>query len=175
MARVVLATAKIDDGDKSKRIFCRAKSNIGKDEGGFQYDLHQKEVAKGIFTSYVGFGDAIEGSARELLAEPDNRFGGAEGGSAVDDAKAFLIELLAGGEMASKAIENEAKEAGIASSAIRRARTQLNIKVSKSKLDGRWYWRLFNNEIVEDAQHAHINNVNTLSNMPNITNDVMEF
>ena len=175
LARVVLATAKIDDGDKSKRIFCRAKSNIGKDEGGFQYDLHQKEVAKGIFTSYVGFGDAIEGSARELLAEPDNRFGGDEGGSAVDDAKAFLIELLAGGEMASKAIENEAKEAGIASSAIRRARTQLNIKVSKSKLDGRWYWRLFNNEIVEGAQHAHINNVNTLSNMLNITNDVMEF
>ena len=175
LARVVLATAKIDDGDKSKRIFCRAKSNIGKDNGGFEYDLHQKEVCQGIFTSYASFGDAIEGSARDLLAEPDNRFSGAEGGSAVDEAKAFLIELLSDGEMASKAIENEYKEAGIAESAIRRARTQLNIKVSKSKIDSRWYWRLFNAEIVEGAQHAHINNVNTLSNMPNITNDVMEF
>ena len=178
LARVVLATGKIDDGDKSKRIFCRAKSNIGIDEGGFEYDLHQKEVSKGIFTSYVSFSDAIEGSARELLAEPDNRFGGSDGGSAVDDAKAFLIELLADGEMASKSIENEAKEAGISKASLRRAKDLLKIKVSKSKLDGRWYWRLFNTDenagITEGAQHAHINNVNTLSNMPNIINDVME-
>jgi len=174
LARVVLATAKTDD-EKSKRIFCRAKSNVGLDNGGFEYDINQKEVLQGIFTSYVSFGDAVEGSARELLAEPDNRFGGGEGGSAVDDAKAFLIELLSGGEMASKSIENEAKEADISKSSLRRAKNSLNIKVSKSKLDGRWYWRLFNTETIEGAQHAHINNVNTLSNMPNINTDVMEF
>jgi len=175
LARVVLATGKIDDGDKCKRIFCRTKNNMGKDDGGFEYNVKQKELSEGIVTSYVSFGDAVEGSARELLAEPDNRFGGGEGGSAVDDAKAFLIELLSGGEMASKSIENEAKEADISKSSLRRAKNSLNIKVSKSKLDGRWYWRLFNAEIIEGAQHAHINNVNTLSNMPNINNDVMEF
>jgi putative DNA primase/helicase len=55
LARVVLATGKINEGGKVKRIFCRAKSNIGLDSGGFEYDLHQKELDdhKGVFSSYA--------------------------------------------------------------------------------------------------------------------------
>lgn len=54
LARIVLATAKITDGATTKRIFCRAKSNIGLDHGGFEYDLNQKEIDghKGVFGSY---------------------------------------------------------------------------------------------------------------------------
>src|SRR5687768_11292290 len=53
MARIVWATAKISDGGTSKRIFCRAKSNIGPDHGGFEYDLNQKEIEgyPGLFAS----------------------------------------------------------------------------------------------------------------------------
>jgi hypothetical protein len=55
LARIVLATAKISDNETTKRIFCRAKSNIGLDHGGFEYDLHQKELEdyRGIFPSYL--------------------------------------------------------------------------------------------------------------------------
>ena len=179
LARVVLATAKIEDGDKPKRIFCRAKSNIGKDDGGFEYELNQMEVSEGIFSSYVSFGDAIEGSARELMAEPDNRLNGDGSGSALDEAKAFLKELLANGEMATKSIDDEAKEAGLSKASLKRARALLNIKVTKSKLDGRWYWRLFNDgeqaQIIKEAQQAHINNVSPLSSFKSISNNVMEF
>jgi len=179
LARIVLATAKIIDGDNTRRIVCRAKSNIGIDTGGFEYDLQQKEVKAGIFSSYALWGDAVEGNAIELLAEPDNRETGSDNQSALDDAKSFLQLLLADGELPTKSIEVDAKHAGISWATVRRAKDLLNIKVSKSKLDGRWYWRIFNNDehaqIIKDAQLVHINNVSTLSKLESISNNVMEF
>lgn len=44
LARIVLATAKITEGETTRRIFCRAKSNIGPDHDGFEYDVYQKEL-----------------------------------------------------------------------------------------------------------------------------------
>jgi 5S rRNA maturation endonuclease (ribonuclease M5) len=180
LARIVLATAKIDDGDKTKRIVCRAKSNIGIDSGGFEYDLQEKEVQAGIFSSYALWGDAIEGSARELLAEPDNREQGENGKSALDDAKDFLRELLADGELPQKQIQTDAKGASHSWATVRRAKTELNIISSKSKLDNCWYWKLPINMLTRDehAQGVHINNVSMLSILPEIEqviDDVMEF
>ena len=164
LARVVLATAKIQEGDSVKRIVCRAKSNIGSDTGGFEYDIKQTEVKQGIVSSYAVWGAAVEGSARDLLAEPDNRETG-ESGSALEDAKDFLRELLAHSELPQKQIESDAKGASHSWATVRRAKTELYIISSKSKLDGRWYWRLPSNMLknLEHAQHAHINNMSTLS------------
>lgn len=180
LARIVLATAKIIDGDKTKRIVCRAKSNIGIDDGGYEYDLQQKEVKAGIFSSYALWGDAIEGSARELLAEPDNRETGENGNSAFDDAKDFLRELLAEGELAQKQIEADARGASHSWRTVQRAKKELNIRSSKSKLDNRWYWRLDNNTANnhQERQDSHINNVAALAHLPKferVVDDVMEF
>lgn len=122
LARIVLATAKIIDGENTKRIVCRAKSNIGIDDGGYEYDLQQKEVKAGIFSSYALWGEAIEGSARELLAEPDNREQGENGNNALDDTKDFLRELLADGELAQKQIEANAKGASHSWRTVERAK-----------------------------------------------------
>lgn len=170
LARIVLATAKIVDGDSTKRIVCRAKSNIGIDSGGFEYDLQQKDVGNGIFSSYALWGDSVDGSARELLAEPDNRETGENGNSALDEAKDFLQELLADGDMAQKDIEVEAKGAGLAMRTIQRAKKELNIHSSKSLLDKRWYWKLHINIAKDDqhCQHRHINYVATLAALPEI-------
>ena len=73
LARVVLVAAKnqneTEDG-RGTRIFCRAKSNIGRDDGGFEYDLQQGELPEDpdIIASAVRWGEALEGTARELLA-----------------------------------------------------------------------------------------------------------
>lgn len=168
LARIVLATAKIADGDNTKRIVCRAKSNIGLDTGGFEYDLHEKEVLPGIFSSYSLFGNAVEGSARELLAEPDNREQGDSFNSALDNAKEFLLELLADGELQQKQIEVDAKGAGHSWRTVERAKKELNIRSSKSKLDGRWYWKLESNTANEyqHRQERHINNVAALADFP---------
>lgn len=171
LARIVLATAKIDDGEKTKRIVCRAKSNIGVDSGGFEYDLQEKEVQAGIFSSYALWGDAIEGSARELLAEPDNREQGENGGTALEDAKDFLLELLADGELPQKQIQADAKGASHSWRTVQRAKKELNISSSKSKLDKCWYWKLNSNSAKDDEerQDSHINNVAALADLTNFT------
>lgn len=169
LARIVLATAKITDGEKTRRIFCRAKSNIGVDNGGFEYELQQKEVKAGILSSAVRWGVVVEGSARELLSEPDNREASENGNSALEDAKEFLCTLLAenNNEMAQKDIDIESKGAGHSTATIRRAKIALNIKSSKSKLDGRWYWKLPESLLKnnEDAQDDQINSMSMLNTL----------
>ena len=169
LARIVLAAAKITDGNTVKHIFCRAKSNIGVDHGGFEYELHQKELEdhKGIIPSYTLWGKAVEGSARELLAEPDNREAGEHNSTALDDAKDFLTELLRDGELPQKQIETDAKGAGHSWRTVRRAKDELGIKSVKSKLDKCWHWKLASNlsKDDEDVQHAHINYVDTLDTL----------
>ena len=121
----------------------------------------------GIFPSYALWGKAVEGSARELLAEPDNREAGEHNSTALDDAKDFLTELLRDGELPQKQIECDAKGAGQSWRTIRRAKDELGIKSVKSKLDKCWYWKLASNlsNDDEDVQHVHINYVDTLDTL----------
>lgn len=90
LARVVMVAAKhqeeSEDG-RTERLFCRAKSNIGPDGGGFKYDLHQAELKThpGIHASSVQWGDPVEGSARELLAEADATSDDGGGGIMLDN------------------------------------------------------------------------------------------
>ena len=168
LARIVFATAKITDSESTKHIFCRTKSNIGLDDGGFEYDLQQKEVKQGIFTSYATWGAAVEGTASELLAEPDHREKGENGCSAIEAAKQFLCEVLANGEMAQKEIEADAKAEGHSMRTVNRAKKELNISSRKSILDKRWYWKLHTNNAKYDqgCQEGHINNVAMLAMLP---------
>lgn len=142
LARIVIVTAKITEGDTSKRIICRAKSNIGLDGDGFIYELEEKEVQAGIKSSYVLWGEVLQGSARQLLAEPEQNASGDNSKSALEDAKKFLLEILADGELAQKEIEDGTKGAGYSYATVKRAKSALNIIASKSKMDKRWYWKL---------------------------------
>lgn len=142
LARIVIATAKITNGDNSKRIVCRAKSNIGLDGGGFEYTVKEKEVSKAIQSSYVLWGDSLQGSARELLAEADPNGTADNSKSALGDAKDFLTAILAEGELSQQSVQDEAKGAGHSWATVRRAKTELHIISSKSILDKRWYWKL---------------------------------
>jgi putative DNA primase/helicase len=172
LARIVLATAKIVDGENTKRIVCRAKSNIGIDTGGFEYDMQQKDVGDGIFSSYALWGDSVDGSARELLAEPDNRESGSNNQSALEDAKEFLRLLLADGELSQKQIKEDAHGASQSWRTVERAKKELNVRSSKSLLDKCWYWKLSCNSANEDQvrQHRHINNVADLAELHEIKN-----
>lgn len=158
LARIVLATAKIADGEKTTRIFCRAKSNIGLDHGGFEYDLHEKELASdapGLFSTYAVWGNAIEGSAKELLSSgEDDGDGGVLG-----DAKAFLEDLLKDGPLPSKQIEIDAAGAGYSQATIRRAKSLLGIKADKSGMKGGWVWQLPQRRCSEKPEDAQQNSV----------------
>ncbi len=94
VARVVWVAARVkgEDGE-DRRILARSKSNIGPDDGGFEYHLEQVEALPGIEASRVAWGKAVEGTARELLTDPTDDPDEAPR----DDAADFLRQVLTGG------------------------------------------------------------------------------
>jgi putative DNA primase/helicase len=138
LARVVLVAAKHqeegDDG-RSVRLFCRAKSNIGPDDGGFEYELHQAELEThpGIFASSVLWGEAVAGAARELLAIADATSDQIEGDSVASVAK-WLQELLTeeGGRIDRRDVMKAAHAMGHKERTVHRAREKLGITVQQS-------------------------------------------
>lgn len=139
VARVVLACAKVkDEQGNERRILARSKSNIGPDDGGFVYTLEQVEALPGIWTSRAVWGDALAGSARDLLAEPepDTR------DERTREAEDFLREALAQGSTPSQTIKREASEAGISWMTVRRAADRLHVIKRKGGMNEGWYWKL---------------------------------
>lgn len=162
LARVVLVAARHqEEGDDGRtvRFFCRAKSNIGPDDGGFEYDLHQAELKNhpGIFSSSVLWGEALQGAARELLATADAHGDDAEGGT-LADAKRFLADLLADGALPTKTIRADADGAGYSWATIRRAQKALGISPVKEGMKGGWVWRM----PVQEAAQAVVEKAKTL-------------
>lgn len=142
VARVVLVAAKVKGQDgQDTRILARGKSNIGPDDGGFEYHLEQTEPIPGIQASRIAWGQAVAGSARELLTDPEEPTDKDDAeASAKDEAQEFLLELLKDGSAPTKYVQAQAKEAGISWITVRRASDTLGVK--KQKSNGGWYWRL---------------------------------
>lgn len=162
VARVVLVAAKVKDEEgNERRILARSKSNLGPDEGGFSYSLEQCEPLPGIWTSRAVWGDALAGSARDLLAEPEeSRELAGPAGEAAD----FLRERLALGMCPSKTIQAEAEAAGIAWMTVRRAADKLGVVKRKGGMNAGWYWSLPSAEGVhkaaEEGEEVHKKTVN---------------
>ncbi|WP_133702205.1 AAA family ATPase [Roseateles toxinivorans] len=161
VARVVMVAAKVhsDDGE-DRRILARGKSNIGPDDGGFEYQIEQSEPLPGIHASYIAWGDSVDGSARELLAEPDQ--GQGEGGEvgAFDDACAFLRSELAQGPKSAKYLLGEARQAGHSERTIKRAKARLNIESRKESTG--WLWGMALEAEFKGAKNAKESNVRNL-------------
>ncbi len=137
LARVVLVAAKHqEEGDDGRtvRLFLRAKSNIGPDDGGFEYDLHQAELKThpGIVASSVLWGAAVEGAARELLATaeavPDD-----ETGDSVASVSDWLRDLIneEGGRIDRRDVMLAARAMGYKERTVHRARGKLGLIVQQ--------------------------------------------
>lgn len=137
LARVVMVAAKHqEEGEDGRtvRLFCRAKSNIGPDDGGFEYDLHQAELKEhpGIFASSVLWGSQVEGAARDLLATADAT--GDDGGENVATVAAWLQDLLdeEGGRVDRRDVMRAAHAMGHKERTVHRAREKLGLVVKQS-------------------------------------------
>lgn len=157
VARVVLVAAKVKNEDgEEQRILARAKSNIGPDDGGFEYHIEQTEPLPGIHASYVTWGKPVAGTARELLAEPEQGEDGER--SAVDAAEDFLRQVLADGPTPSGTVKTEAANAGVKWASVRRASD--NLGVVKKKGTDAWYWSLPKLlKVAQDAQRLNVEQV----------------
>jgi putative DNA primase/helicase len=114
VARVVMIATKTPprEGERNeRRVLIRAKSNIGPDAGGYVYALEQIELSEyPIFASRVLWGEAVDGTAREVLAEAESD----EERTPREDAKGFLRSFLSEGPAAAKEVQAAARREGSA-------------------------------------------------------------
>lgn len=145
VARVVLVATKTQSGDP-ERMFIMAKNNLAPTCGGFGYSIVGAPLMEDlrIIASRVLWGERLEGSARDLLAEAEDDGKGAGGSAeaASRGAQAFLLSALAGGERWQPDVAAEGAELGFSSSRIFRASKALGIVKRKDGVDGGWIWRL---------------------------------
>ena len=139
-ARIVMVVSKKDKDDGSvEQILCRAKSNIGSDSGGFKYEVRQSALKEypQIFASAIQWGEAIEGTAQEILTDAEDN---EEEQSVLQDAKDYLNEILLSGDLPWSEISSGARPFQISDRTLKRAKTALGI--GHKKKGDRWYWSL---------------------------------
>lgn len=170
VARVVLVAAKVNSEDgEDRRILARGKSNIGPDNGGFEYHLVQVQALPGIDASRIEWGQAVQGTARELLTDPEGQDGNGEDKSAVDAAADFVRQVLADGQTPAKTVKEDATDAGVSWASVRRAAD--NLQVIKTKgAGGAWYLKLAQNtrQDVQGAQGAQPLNLEHLEHVEHL-------
>ena len=144
VARVVLVAAKVKSEEEGKdtRILARSKSNIGPDDGGFQYHLEQIEVEAfpGIEAARIAWGKSVDGNASQLLTDP-NEAGDEipDSSDACDMLKAELsIGIPTSAEIACKPL----KDAGFSKKQIWAASKKLKVIRKKGGMKEGWLWRL---------------------------------
>lgn len=142
VARVVLVAAKVKSLEEGQdaRILARSKSNIGPDDGGFNYHLEQCEPLPGIKASRIAWGAAVQGSARELLTDPEEDPD--ETPAAKSELAMLLWAELRDGPTPSKAVEAALVGMGYSKKQIRTAREKMQIKPQKNGMGAGWYWSL---------------------------------
>lgn len=131
LARLVLVAAKLpdQDGQPGRRVLARSKSNIGRDDGGFAYSVEQCELDShpGVWASRIWWGEALEGSARDLLqpeeeAEDEDR----------NEVDKWLRELLEeeGGSATKADVIKAAQASGFPKRTVERACKRIGAKVT---------------------------------------------
>lgn len=144
LARAVLVAAKQEDTET--RVLARAKSNISDDQGGVGYVVEPCTVGDGIETTRVLWGERIEGSARDILADVEST--GDDGQrSELEEACDFLRDTLQAGPVPTRQIKSEAADAGLSWATVRRAQKAIGAEAVKEggRLgDGKqqWVWQL---------------------------------
>lgn len=143
VARVVLVAAKVQSEDGAdRRILARGKSNIGPDDGGFEYLIEQVEALPGIQASRIAWGKAVEGSARDLLTDPTDREEANNTTNTNEAVELLRAELTTDCWTPHKTCTQPLKDAGFSKKQIWNASRKLDVDRKKGALKEGWYLRL---------------------------------
>jgi hypothetical protein len=138
-----------DPEDDSRRLFIGMKNNIGRTAGGLAFRVAQLPVGdnRDILAPYIVWDhEHVSGAtADQILAAESEK----DSSPSRIEAEEFLRDALASGPRLAKAIEEEAKEAGISWRTVRRAQKRLGIRPERKAeagdglgQAGRWWWSL---------------------------------
>lgn len=146
VARIVMCAAKAKGqvGEEDRRILARSKSNIGPDDGGIEYAIDQValDAFPDVIASRIVWGQTIDGTARELLADAEANQDQDDDSPA--DVEAFVRGCLAGGPIPAKAFQVDAVGAGYAWRTVQRIAKRLGAESRKDGMHGGWRWGFHN-------------------------------
>lgn len=135
-ARGVLLVGR-DPDDEQKRAVVQTKNNLAPHGEAIGYKLEGNQFY------WTGASDLTAGRILAAVSDEGER-------STLTEAVDFLSVALSCGGRDSKAIKDEAKQAGISEATLRRAKTRLKVQARKVGLPGsnfqKWIWELPNNE-----------------------------
>jgi putative DNA primase/helicase len=142
LARFVFATA-IDKATqrRDRRVFVRAKSNLGLSGDGFAYELVNADLGSGLGAASVRWLERLRGDAQAIFAQAEPA---EEDRSMTEEAVDLLSDVLASGRVLSNTVKQRASDAGISAKALRDARERLGVQVMREGFgpDTKTYWCL---------------------------------
>lgn len=121
-----------DSENPERRFMAHLKNSLGKKKPTLEFTINDD----GVF-SFVG---ETNQDADDVLGtgEPKRQ----RDAHQLQAAKSFLEKLLSDGPMPSNDVKDKADKAGIAWRTIWRAKNEIEIKASKERGTGEWFWRL---------------------------------
>ena len=141
VARIVLVATKNQSGEP-ERMFIMAKNNLGPTLGGFGYSIVGAALMEDqrIIASRIVWGERLEGTARDLLAEAEDN--GKDDTGKAASAQAFLFAALKDGERPQTDVADEGGALGFSATRIFRASKTIHVIKRKEDFSGRWMWKL---------------------------------
>jgi hypothetical protein len=137
-ARAAYVVAR-DGKDETRRLLLPAKNNLGDDRTGYAYQIEPVTLPSGIATSRIVWApDLVTVTADEAMASRTNQ----APSRPRDMAAKWLLDLLAGGPVPVREIEDEARSAGVSWATVRRAADGFGVISQKAGYEGGWAWRL---------------------------------
>jgi putative DNA primase/helicase len=128
-ARVSLVVGR-DPDDEERRVLAINKCNLARQAPSLGYRVMERGAATCV--EWLGVSPH---TADEILAPPKRRKG-----RAVEDAEAYLGDVLANGAALAREVEARAKERGIADATLRRAKRSIAVRSERRGTE--WWWHL---------------------------------
>jgi len=133
-----VAAKDLNAAEGARRLLIRVKMSNGPDWGGFEYRLDRRELDgwPDITAQSVWWGDALEGTAKELLAQLETK------PAAGSEAVAFLQSTLKDGPQMAVEVIASGKLQGLHERTLRRTLKKLGGLTEKASFNGPWLWQL---------------------------------
>jgi hypothetical protein len=153
-ARMAFVVGK-DPQDENRRVLASTKNNLALPPKSLMFGLEEAESGS-VRVNWLGHSEV---SAKDILATPQDQ----EHADARSEAVEFLECVLADGPVPANRVKEEAEEAGISESTLKRAKKLVGVityrenEAGEKRGVGRWMWKLPVVELVEDGpQDDHV-------------------
>ncbi|HET7086311.1 MAG TPA: AAA family ATPase [Rhizomicrobium sp.] len=151
LPRLVMGTVKPTEAGAKRRLV-RAKSNIGPDGDGFEFEVVQTcaVAATGLEGQAIRWGAALHGAAKELFEDVQNENADFEQ-PARSEARSWLKSILGTGPVEVSTLERMAAAKGLAWRTVRRAKDDLSVEALKRGSTWLWIMPIGDGEIDDQA------------------------